>query len=81
MSNPVLDDYVAYTTLLQKNDYVKRVAEAYGQYVEKEIVIKKLIGLNLDELIRVFSAGWTLEPPADTNTSLSEMLEGEENAC
>ena len=78
MSNPIMDKYVTYTTLLHKNNYVKKLAEAYGRYVGKELTIKKLTGLDLDELIRLFAAGYTLEPPIYDNTSLSEMLKGEE---
>lgn len=79
MSNPVMDDYVTYITSLHKNYYVKQLADACRQYGEKEIAITELTGLNLDELIRVLSAGWTLEPPV-YNTSLSEAVKGEENA-
>ena len=64
-----------YFTIMEQSDRIKKLAQTIQRYEEKEITIKKLTGLDLDELIRLFAAGYTLKQPS--YTTLLDALKGE----
>lgn len=54
-------------TIMEQSNRIKRLGQSIQQYEEKEITIKKLTGLDLDDLIRLFAAGYTLTQPVYPN--------------
>ena len=52
-------------------------AKALQKYNEMETVLIQLTGHNMEKLIELFAAGYTLEPPQYLKLSIADMCEEE----
>ena len=48
-----------------------------GKYIEKETILIKVSGFDIDKLIELFAAGYSLQPPDYKSRSIFEVEKGE----